>query len=86
MPIYEYRCECGKVVEALVRNGREPGTCGDTGQFCDTEGKLKKLISAHNVGTAGGSAYRISESGASEVNAGASCGSCGQVPGSCGDN
>lgn len=86
MPIYEYRCECGSVVEALVRGGREPLTGDEAGHFCDTSGKLVKLISAHNVGRGGGGgAYRDSGSGAS-VSADASCGSCGRTPGSCQDN
>lgn len=54
MPIYEYRCECGEVVDALVRNGREPACGPDAGHFCDTDGALQKLISAHNVGHGGG--------------------------------
>jgi predicted nucleic acid-binding Zn ribbon protein len=77
MPIYEYRCECGDVVEALVRGGREPFDARDVGHYCDTEGRLKKLISAHNVGHGGGSAYRVSESGAAEVPASEGCGHCG---------
>ncbi len=89
MPIYEYRCECGDVVEALVRSGREPTTGDEAGHFCDTGGKLVKLISAHSVGRAGSrasdGAYRDSSSGAS-VSADATCGSCGQTPGSCQDN
>lgn len=30
MPIYEYRCQsCDKVLEVLVRTGKEPETCGE---------------------------------------------------------
>ena len=82
MPIYEYRCECGDVVEALVRGGREPHTGPDAGHFCDTGGSLKKLISAHNVGAGGGDAFRGASS-SSSAGSDPSCGSCGRVPGSC---
>jgi predicted nucleic acid-binding Zn ribbon protein len=77
MPIYEYRCDCGEVLEALVRGGREPADARDLGHFCDTDGRLKKLISAHNVGHGGGSAYRVSESAACEVPSSGGCGHCG---------
>ncbi len=77
MPIYEYRCECGEVVEALVRNGRQPLTGPDAGHFCDTDGGLKKLISAHNVGGGGGGAFRESSSPSSEAPSDAGCGHCG---------
>lgn len=80
MPIYEYRCECGEVVEALVRGGREPAAGPDAGHFCDTAGTLKKLISAHNVGHGGGGAYRESAAAPSACDtAGGSCGNCGMA-------
>lgn len=85
MPIYEYRCECGEVVEALVRGGREPHDGPDAGHFCDTGGQLKKLISVHNVGHAGaggGAAFRSDTGAACEVPS-TDCGHCGGVPGSC---
>lgn len=77
MPIYEYRCECGKKVEALVRGGREPLTCdevGDRHNFCENAGKLTRLLSAAAIGKSGGSIGGGEE---------ATCGSCGRVPGSC---
>lgn len=78
MPIYEYRCECGEVVDALVRNGREPKTGPDAGHFCDTDGALKKLISAHNVGHAGGGgAYRESAPASADPTPDGGCGHCG---------
>ncbi len=79
MPIYEYRCECGEVVEALVRGGREPSCGPDVGHYCATGGGLKKLISAHNVGHSGGGAFREAAApgpGACDA-AGGGCGSCG---------
>jgi predicted nucleic acid-binding Zn ribbon protein len=84
MPIYEYRCECGEVVEALVRGGREPEFGYDAGHYCDSGGKLIKLISAHNVGSSNGGVFRDS-AGSSQGSSApeASCGSCGRVPGSC---
>ncbi|MSQ02386.1 MAG: hypothetical protein EXR71_10935 [Myxococcales bacterium] len=77
MPIYEYRCACGDVVEALVRNGREPVAGPDAGHFCGTDGTLKKLISAHNVGSGGGGAFRESSAASSATPADAGCGHCG---------
>lgn len=56
MPIYEYRCECGQKVEALVRGGREPITGDEAGHFCDTPSKLTKLLSAFAVGSSPGGA------------------------------
>lgn len=82
MPIYEYRCECGEVVEALVRGGREPQSGPDAGHFCDTDGGLKRLISAHNVGSGGGGAFR-GASASPSASSDPTCGSCGRVPGSC---
>ena len=77
MPIYEYRCECGEVIEALVRGGREPATGPDAGHFCDSAGHLKKLISAHNVGHGGGGgAYRAAAPSACEAPSGGGCGHC----------
>lgn len=80
MPIYEYRCECGAKLEALVR-GREPGTGDEIGHLCDSGGKLTRLLSAFAVGSSSGSGASFSEAcGPGE----ATCGSCGMTPGSCG--
>lgn len=80
MPIYEYRCECGEVIEALVRGGREPELGVDAGHYCDTSGQLKKLISAHNVGHGGGAgAFREAAPAACESPAGGGCGHCGSA-------
>lgn len=50
MPIYEYRCSaCGDVVDALQKMSDPPlSDCPECGQ-ADT---LKKLLSAHVVGSA----------------------------------
>lgn len=83
MPLYEYRCECGEVVEALVRGGREPQDALDVGHYCDTSGKLVKLISKANVGSSGSVGYR-SDTGAVAPAAESGCGHCGSpVAGSC---
>ena len=83
MPIYEYRCDCGEVIEALVRGGREPQDAMDAGHYCDSPGKLVKLISAHNVGSGGGTAYRTDTGSAVSTPSESSCGHCGNTPGSC---
>lgn len=87
MPIYEYRCECGKHMDVLVRGGREPTTCDEAGEasnYCMKEGKLTRTVSAAHVGGAvrdnSGPAY-CSETGAERPAGG--CGHCGQNPGSC---
>jgi predicted nucleic acid-binding Zn ribbon protein len=84
MPIFEYRCECGKNMDVLVRGGREPTTCTDAGEasdWCSREGKVAKQLSAPHVARSGGGPMYDLSSG-SQVDAG-SCGHCGQVPGSC---
>ena len=83
MPIYEYRCECGEVVEALVRGGREPADALDVGHYCDTSGTLVKLISAANIGSGGNTGYRTDTGAAVQTGGDASCGHCGGVPDSC---
>ncbi len=82
MPIYEYRCECGKKLEALVRSGREPSTCDeamDRYQSCEGQGKLVRLLSTISIGRSGGS----SGGGGAYEGGEATCGSCGMAPGSC---
>ena len=84
MPIYEYRCACGEVVETLVRGGREPRTGEEAGHFCDSSGELKRMLSAPYVGSSsssGGGSYDAAPS--SSASGDASCGHCGRVPGSC---
>jgi hypothetical protein len=76
MPVFAYRCDCGRTVDVLVRGGREPATCDDVPELagCATAGTLTKQLSAPYVGSSGGT-------GASE--APATCGHCGNAPGSC---
>lgn len=83
MPIYAYRCACGKTADVLVR-GREPQSCDDVPELsgsCLSEsssgpGALSRMITAPYVGRGGS----ISESGPA---AGESCGHCGNTPSSC---
>jgi predicted nucleic acid-binding Zn ribbon protein len=79
MPIYAYRCTCGKIADVLVR-GAEPTCCDDVPELsgtCASPGKLVKLLSAPYVGRAsGGGASAPADTG--------SCGHCGMTPGSCG--
>jgi hypothetical protein len=47
MPIYEYRCECGAVLESLDKMGECRATCGD---LCTQapprgDGKLERVMS-----------------------------------------
>jgi predicted nucleic acid-binding Zn ribbon protein len=81
MPIYEYRCECGEVLEALVRGGREPKTGAEIRHHCDSRGTLTRLVSAPNV--ASGAGMSLSDIRSTPAPAAESCGSCGRIPGSC---
>lgn len=85
MPIYAYRCTCGKTTDVLVR-GREPTTCDDVPALmgrCDSPGALTKLLSAPYVGRSGG-ALAAADRACETVSAGEGCGHCGMTPGSCG--
>jgi hypothetical protein len=53
MPLYAYRCDCGDVIEHLVRSGREPQSGADIGHVCDSTGQLHKLLSAPKIGRSG---------------------------------
>ena len=82
MPIYAYRCACGKTADVLVR-GREPQTCDDVPELaglCAEPGALARMITAPYVGKGGAGGGR-----APAVEPGATCGHCGNVPGSCGE-
>ena len=75
MPMYEYRCECGKAFEVLVRGGREPMTCDETSDralSCAGTGRLSRMLSVINVGGAAAGRDPAPE-----------CGACGRAPGSC---
>jgi len=77
MPIYEYRCECGKTLDVLVRGGREPQSCDesrDRSLDCAGNGRLSRMLSAAAVGRSGGG---------SKTSEPALCGACGSIPGSC---
>lgn len=81
MPIYAYRCACGKTADVLVR-GREPASCDDVAEFgglCASPGALTRQLSAPYVSKTG------STSTPSRQQPG-DCGHCGMTPGSCGDN
>ncbi len=78
MPIYAYRCACGKTADVLVR-GLEPTSCDDVPELagrCESPGKLTRLLSAPYVAKSGST----STPSASEA---PSCGHCGMAPGSC---
>ncbi len=54
MPIYEYRCQsCDKILEVLVRGGKEPTLCGDRCLNLDhpeaKSGELVKKVSKAGV-------------------------------------
>lgn len=87
MPVYEYRCECGKTMDVLVRGGAEPTTCADAmeaSDWCGRGGRLARQISAPYVASAAAWGFR-SDTGEA-VRADTSCGHCGSVPGSCGSD
>ncbi len=78
MPIYEYRCEtCGDVVESMQKMSDPP--LQNCGALCshpgDGGGQLRRILSAHSVGTASPFGGGASFSGGS---GGVSCGSCGK--------
>ncbi len=89
MPIFEYRCECGRRMDVLVRGGREPCNCEEAGEasdWCMKAGKLTKAVTAAHVGSAARDTGRSYDSGSGKDvsdSPGGSCGHCGQVPGSC---
>lgn len=87
MPMYEYRCECGKTMDVLVRNGREPGSCLDAESesgWCNRGGALTRMLSAPAIAKGGKSMYDLSTG--QRVDASAECGHCGSTPGSCMDD
>ncbi|MDP2313272.1 MAG: hypothetical protein Q8P41_10230 [Pseudomonadota bacterium] len=80
MPIYAYRCACGKTADVLVR-GLEPQTCDDVPELsglCAEPGLLSRTVTAPYVGrgASGGG-------GGASPSMGESCGHCGNTPGSC---
>ena len=86
MPLYAYRCDCGDVIEHLVRSGREPQSGADIGHVCDSTGQLHKLLSAPTIGRSGAHPtppMYAAPSAAPSAAGDASCGSCGRIPGSC---
>lgn len=88
MPIFEYRCECGKHMDVLVRGGQEPATCdqaGEASNWCMKEGKLTRAVTAAHVGGSArdGSGPRAYNSETGAQVQGGGCGRCGQNPGSC---
>lgn len=92
MPIYEYQCmDCGKVIEAMQKMSDPPLTvCGEDCAVARMgEGRVSKLVSAANLGRGLISTRVISDTGASApmtAREAASCGHCGQAPGSCGSD
>lgn len=86
MPVFEYRCECGKRMDILVRNGREPATCSDADEasdWCRRGGRLTRQVSAPYVGSAAGSWGFRTDTGEAVRTGGETCGHCGGIPGSC---
>jgi len=81
MPIFGYRCECGRTADVLVRNGREPATCDDIAELsglCKAPGAVARQLSAPYVATSASSGQRSAPD--------PSCGHCGKIPGSCGSD
>ena len=86
MPIYAYRCACGKTADVLVR-ASEPTCCDDAREFAGAcgqaggaAGTLTRLLSAPYVGRSNGGGGR------SAAPAEAECGACGMAPGSGGES
>lgn len=80
MPIYAYRCDCGKTADVLVRGGREPTSCDDVPELsglCESPGQLSRMLTAAYVAKSGATSRPSAE-------APADCGHCGMTPGSCG--
>lgn len=77
MPIYEYACDaCGGVVEVLQRLSDPPLTECPSGD----RGRLRRVLSAHNVG----GAVDGWQGGGCERSQAPSCGGCGQAGTGCG--
>ncbi|MES2640568.1 MAG: hypothetical protein V4850_13830 [Myxococcota bacterium] len=83
MPIYAYRCACGKTADVLVR-GLEPQSCDDVPELsgatgiCASPGTLSRMVTAPYVGKGGSTG-----GGGASPSAGESCGHCGNAPNSC---
>lgn len=78
MPIYAYRCECGKTADVLVRSGLEPSSCDDVPELsgmCASPGRLSRQLTAAYVAKGGAT---------SKSSPDPTCGHCGSTPGSCG--
>lgn len=58
MPIYEYRCECGAVLETIEKMGAKRATCGELCKKHDPpgDGKVERLFSTGEVRGDGGEA------------------------------
>ncbi len=77
MPIFAYKCSCGKTADVLVR-GREPADCDDVPELagrCATPGTLSRVVTAAYLGR-GGTTSRSSPEQPAD------CGHCG-APDSC---
>lgn len=91
MPIYTYRCDCGKTADVLVRGGHEPLSCDEVPELSDgctcaagspTHGKLTKLLSAPYIAS-GAAAVAGRDCGPGGAPEPGMCGHCGTAPGSC---
>ncbi|MSP55753.1 MAG: zinc ribbon domain-containing protein [Myxococcales bacterium] len=86
MPIFEYRCECGKRMDVLVRGGKEPCNCEEAGEasdWCMKARALTRAVTAAHVASGARDTGRSYNSGTGAEVAPADCGHCGQTPGSC---
>lgn len=90
MPIYSYRCACGKTADVLVR-GREPTSCDEVPELHDGcscahdtphHGKLTKLLTAPYI-PSGARPIAGTDCGPSGPAEPGMCGGCGMTPGSC---
>jgi hypothetical protein len=47
MPIYEYRCECGELLEAIEKVGEQRAVCGElcTKHAPPGDGKVERVMS-----------------------------------------
>ncbi len=84
MPIYEYRCQtCDKVLEVLIRTGKEPEICGErclSTELPDAgEGELVRKISQAGVIFKGSGFYVTDSKSKSSKGAGGASSSSGST-------
>jgi hypothetical protein len=93
MPLYQYRCSCGDVIEALVRAGAPPPTAAEADHFCQPPPEMEgaepgagSWAGSEPVLTRLVTAHNIGSATPKRSRAPtpAGCGDCEGVPGTCG--